>query len=163
MAFDKAMKDLKWLLSSTDKMPDGREPTVSGINIDAQYAIENMENDKIQNAMYTFVETVLAGSRYISEYEAFMLVRAILRKLVAKGAKFPTEMMFEFTATSVEDCVQDFPSRVVLMIVSGNDLDWTRDVESVYWENVMMNTPTKELMMRCLKWYVDDMSKMLLW
>ena len=163
MAFDKAMNDLKWFLSSTDKMPDGREPTVSGVNIDAQYAIDAMDSDKIQNAMYTFVETVLAGSRYVGELEAFMLVRAILRKLVAKGAKFPTEMLFEFTATSVEDCIQDFPSRVVLMIVSGNDLDWTRDMESVHWESVMLNTPTKELMMRCLKWYVEKMNHMLLW
>jgi hypothetical protein len=48
MAFDKAMNDLKWFLSSTDKMPDGREPTVSGVNIDAQYAIDAMDSDKIQ-------------------------------------------------------------------------------------------------------------------
>lgn len=159
-AFKKVMDDLKWLLCSTDK-----DITIPAVHTAAIVELSNMKTpEDIQEAMNLFVRTVLRDSRYVNEYGCYKLVRSLYRDMVSKGAKFPTEYLFEFDCDgTVEDCIQDMPSRVCLLFASGNDLDWMRNVESVYWEDVMDETPKKELLMKCLKWYVEKYSHMLLW
>lgn len=163
-AFKKVMEDLTWLLCSTD-YKDGKDITVPGVHTAAIVEMTKMKTPhEIQDAMNVFVEAVLEGPRYVHEYVCYKLIRAICRDLVSKGATFPTDRLFEFDCSgAVEDCVQDMPSRVALLFASGNNLDWMRGVEGVYWEDVMDETPTKELMMRCLKNQVDSMTNMLLW
>jgi hypothetical protein len=163
-AFKKVMENLEWLLCSTDDK-NGKTITVHGVHMAALVELSKMKTpEEIQRAMELFVDAVLEESRYVHEYECYKLVRAIYRDLVSKGATFPVDKLFEFDLDgTVEDCIQNMPSRVALLFASGNDLNWMRGVEAVYWEEVMDETPTKELLMRCLKHYVDNMSNMLLW
>ena len=163
-AFKKTMDDLTWMLSSSDKTPDGRDITIAGVRGAAYLSLNAVHPTDIQTCMDVFVNAVLDGARYAHEYECFKLVRTIMKSLIEKGAVFPIDKMFEFqNRRTVEESIQDFRARVVLMFVSENNLEWTRNVEAVYWEDVMDESPTKELLMRCLKWYVDKYSELLLW
>lgn len=162
-AFKKAMENLEWLLCSTDDK-NGKTITVHGVRTAALGGLSKMTPEDIQRAMDMFVDAVLEESRYVHEYECYTLVRTIYRDLVSKGATFPVDKLFEFDLDgTVEDCIQNMPSRVALLFASGNDLNWTRGVEAVYWEEVMDESPTKELLMRCLKHYTDNMSNIMLW
>lgn len=154
------LKNLVWVLSSSDKK-DGVEITIHEVMM--QWVSLKPTINDWQEAMNAFVKAVLSAPRYVHEFECYGLVRAMLRDLLAKGAQFPVDKMFEFRDGSVEEAVYDFPSRVALMFASNNDLNWSRDVEAVNWEEVMDMCPTKELLTKCLKAHVENYSYMLLW
>lgn len=153
-------EDLAWMLSTSDKK-NGVEITVNGLLI--RWVCLKTANQNWQEAMNALVKAVLSAPRYIHEIECYMLVRGLIRELLAKGAQFPVDALFDFRDGSVEDAIYDFPSRVALMYASNNDLNWMRDMESVHWEEVMDKPATKELLMKCLKSHVENYSYMLLW
>lgn len=139
--------------------------TCAGVNDVMWRAVRELVDGDVQNAMNQFVVAVLAWKPVggVDLHENYRMIRSVLGAFANKGGVFPTEMLFEFSGGCVAECARDFPARAMLMFASGNDLNWSRDVEGVCVKDVVDEAPTKEVLTQCLKRVVDDYSYMLLW
>lgn len=113
---------------------------------------KNKENP--QEGIDKLVDAFLIGRRYFHEFLGD--VRDALDILIVRGAVFPTEKLFLFNDWSIEDQVQNFNVRAFLLQMMGGTSEHENftNVEEIWWEELQDTKPTKENLMRCLKYFM---------
>lgn len=141
MSWSNLAKRIATMMSTTDYGFFDMVPEVEAITTDAQ------------EGMDMIVDAFLDGSRYYNEFADD--AHKVIEILMQRGAKFPIERMFEFNDWSIENQIANFNVRAHLLKITGcADLN---EIDAVYWEDVMDEKPTKEILLCCLKWYIDKL------
>lgn len=115
-----------------------------------------MNKGNPQEGMDKLVDAFLIGRRYFHEF--LEDVRDALDILIARGAVFPIQKLFEFNDWSIQDQVQNFNVRAFLLQMIGGSSEHENftDIDGIWWELLPDTKPTKENLMRCLKYFVTN-------